>query len=155
MASTEAPGPERAPPGPDASEAKPAWWEDVVRLGQAYKHLFAAQFELLTAELGLVRTAVHWLLAMALLATISGVGLGLTLLGVLGVLLAQWLGSPLRALLVLSLLQALALGGAVMLFLRCMHWMSLPQSRSEWHALIRDTLRKTKRRIDSDGEEAP
>lgn len=146
MASAEPPE-----PGPDpAGGPSPSWWDDVSRLGRAYKHLFAAQLELLVAELGMARSAVNWMLAMALLATISGVGFGLTLLGVLGVALAQWLGSPLRALLVLALLQLLALGGAVVLFRRCMHWMSLPKSRAEWQALVRDTLRKTKRRIESE-----
>ncbi len=151
MASADVPGPDPDPSEGDAgARATPAWWEDLAGLGQAYKHLFAAQLELLAAELGLARTAVHWMLAMALLATISGVGLGLTLLGALGLLLAQWLHSPLQAMLVLALLQVLALGGAVMLFLRCMHWLSLPRSRGEWRALVRDTLRKTKRRIDSE-----
>ncbi|MHC1480915.1 ABC transporter ATP-binding protein [Frateuria aurantia] len=153
MADVEGPG-SGQPDGPERSlPPRLAWWDDLVRLGHAYKHLFAAQLQLLTAELGLARSAVHWMLAMALLATISGVGLGLTLLGALGVLLAQWLGSPLRALLVLALLQMLALGGAVWLFIRCMHWMSLPRSRGEWRALVSDTLRKTKRRIDD--EESP
>jgi hypothetical protein len=45
-------------------------------------------------------------------------------------------------LLALALLQGLFLLGAIALFRRCMHWMSLPATRSEWSAMMRETLHK-------------
>nr|WP_266160620.1 ABC transporter ATP-binding protein [Dyella silvatica] len=113
------------------------------RLGQAFKQLFGAQLSLLRAELGLARRAISWMLVAALAATVAGVGLGLTLLGLIGVLLAKWFGSWVGALAVLALLQLLFLLVAVMLFRRCMHWLSLPVTRSEWGSTMRDIQRKS------------
>lgn len=139
---------EGAGPSPGAGAgvpAAPGWLDDLGRLLQALRRMFGAQWDLLSAELGLARSAVPMLLAMALVATVFGVGLGLTLLGLLGALLAKWLGGWVAALAVLALVEVLGLVAAVLVFRRCLHWLSLPASRGEWGALIRDTLRKAKR----------
>src|SRR6185312_13535978 len=87
---------------------------EISQLGRAVKKLFGAQMELLAAELGLARRAISWMLLAGLAATIAGVGCGLTVLGLLGVLLAKWLGSWVWALLVLAVLQLLFLLGAIL-----------------------------------------
>ncbi|WP_426687768.1 ABC transporter ATP-binding protein [Rhodanobacter ginsengiterrae] len=112
------------------------------QFGRAMRRLFGAQLELLAAELGLARSAVSWALLAALAATVAGVGLGLTLLGLVGVMLAAWWGSWFWALLGLAVLQLLFLLGAIVLFRRCMHWMSLPASRGQWSAMMRETRHK-------------
>jgi hypothetical protein len=64
-------------------------------------------------------------------------------------LLAHWFGSWLWALLALCVLQMLFLLGAILLFRRCMHWMSLPATRGEWSAMMRDTMSQAERDIDA------
>lgn len=125
------------------------------RLVRAVRHLFGAQLHLLAAELGLARSAVSWLLVAVLVVTVAAVALGLTLLGLVGALLALWFHSWIWALLVLALLQGLLLAGAILLFRRCMHWMSLPATRHEWHAMIRETLRRAERDSGNAGEDGP
>jgi len=122
------------------------------QLARAVRKLFGAQLHLLAAELGLARSSVSWMLAAALAATVAGVGLGLTLLGLVGVLLAKWFGSWIWALLVLALLQGLFLVGAILLFRRCMHWMSLPATRGEWHAMMRETLRRADQDVEAESK---
>ncbi|HTV84956.1 MAG TPA: ABC transporter ATP-binding protein [Dyella sp.] len=124
--------------------------DDLTRLARAVRDLFGAQLHLLAAELGLARSAVSWLLAAGLAATIAGVGLGLTLLGLIGLLLAKWLSSWILAFAVLAVLEVVWLVGAVVLFRRCMHWMSLPGTRQEWRAIMRDTLHRAERDIGTD-----
>lgn len=143
-----------APESPAPSLSLP---DELGRLARAVRQLFGAQLHLLAAELGLARSAVSWLLVAALVATVAGVALGLTLLGLVGVLLATWLDSWIWALLVLALLQALLLAGAITLFRRCMHWMSLPATRHEWGAMMRETLHGAERGAgdDSAGEGKP
>jgi hypothetical protein len=68
-------------------------------------------------------------------------------LALIGMLLAKWFGSWLLALLALCVLQVLFLLGAILLFRRCMHWMSLPATRGEWSAMMRETARKADRDI--------
>jgi uncharacterized membrane protein YqjE len=126
-------------PAPSSSSG---WLAEVGQFARAVKRLFGAQMQLLAAELGLARSAISWLLLAGLAATVAGVGLGLSLLGLLGVLLATWFGSWIWALLALALLQVLFLLGSILLFRRCMHWMSLPATRSEWSAMMRETLHK-------------
>jgi hypothetical protein len=66
-------------------------------------------------------------------------------------------------LLALALLQVLFLLGSIALFRRCMHWMSLPATRGEWSAMMRETLQKAEagdtagqdNRQDSQQEERP
>ncbi len=127
---------------PDPAPSSSGLLTEIGQLGRAVKHLFGAQMHLLAAELGLARSAVSWMLAAGLAATVAGVGFGLTLLGLLGLLLATWFGSWIWALLVLAVLQVAFLFGSILLFRRCMHWMSLPATRSEWSAMMRDTVRK-------------
>jgi uncharacterized membrane protein YqjE len=131
--------------------------DDLARLGRGLRQLFGAQLRLLGAELDLARSAVVTLLVMALAATVFGVGLGLTLLGLVGVLLARWFGTWVGALAALALLQVLCLLAAMWMFRRCLHWLSLPATRREWHAMMRDTLRKARKQIDaeSDAEKPP
>ncbi|KRF00565.1 hypothetical protein ASG87_12805 [Frateuria sp. Soil773] len=136
-----------APPVP------PGLLAEIGRLGRAIRQLFGAQLHLLAAELGLARSAVSWMLLAGLAATVAGVGLGLSLLGLVGLLLAKWFGSWLWALLALIVLQGLFLAGALLLFKRCMHWMSLPATRGEWGAMMRDTLGKARAQIgDEEGD---
>jgi uncharacterized membrane protein YqjE len=137
-------GREDAPAAPDETPppAPPGLLDDIGRLGRAFQKLFGAQLKLLSAELGLARSAVHWLLIAGLVATVAAVGMGLTLLGLIGWLLAQWFGSWAWALAALSLVELLFLAGAMLLFRRCMHWMTLPATRNEWSAMMRDTLRR-------------
>jgi hypothetical protein len=141
---------------PDAAPSPSGLLTEIGQLGRAVKHLFGAQLHLLAAELGLARSAVSWMLLAGLAATVTGVGLALTTLGLLGVLLATWFGSWIWALLVLALLQALCLSGALLLFRRCMHWMSMPVTRSEWSAMMRDTLSKAETEVEQDnGRDRP
>lgn len=135
---------------PDPAPSSSGLLDDIGQLGRAVRHLFGAQLHLLAAELGLARSAVSWILLAGLAATVAGVGFFLTVLGLLGVLLATWFGSWIWALLVLAVLQVLFLSGAILLFRRCMHWMSLPATRNEWGAMMRDTLRKTEPRVAQD-----
>jgi uncharacterized membrane protein YqjE len=138
---------------PDPAPPSSGLLTEIGQLGRAVKHLFGAQLHLLAAELGLARSAVSWMLLAGLAATVAGVGLGLTALGLLGVILAAWLGSWLWALLALALLQMLFLLGSIVLFRRCMHWMSMPATRHEWDAMMHDTLRKAEREIAAEDAE--
>jgi len=138
---------------PDNASVPPGLLTEIGQLGRAVKRLFGAQLHLLAAELGLARSAVSWMLLAGLAATVAGVGLGLSLLGLVGMLLAEWFGSWLWALLALVLLQGLFLLGSLLLFKRCMHWMSLPASRGEWRAMMHDTLGKARAKIDDEGED--
>ncbi|NUO72872.1 MAG: ABC transporter ATP-binding protein [Frateuria sp.] len=122
------------------------------QLGQAIKQLFGAQLELLSAELGLARSAISWMLLAGLAATIAGVGLGLTLLALVGVLLAKWFASWVWALMALAVLQLVFMLAAIVFFRRCMHWMSLPATRNEWSAMMRQTRARARRQVD--GEDA-
>ncbi|GAA0248175.1 ABC transporter ATP-binding protein [Rhodanobacter caeni] len=146
------PGNERAADGPRESATAPAssaplpsgWLVDITRLGRALGQLFGAQWTLLTAELGLARRAVSWLFIAGLVATVAGVALALTLMALLGLALAKWFGSWLWALATLCVLQLLLLVAAVWLFRRCMHWMTLPATRGECGAIIRDTVHRAR-----------
>ena len=142
---------------PESPAPSSSLLQELGRLAAALRRLFGAQLHLLAAELGLARSAASWLLVAALVATVAGVALGLTLLGLFGVLLATWFHSWIWALLVLALLQALLLAGAIALFRRCMHWMSLPATRHEWGAMMRETLHRAEREVDSGnaGERKP
>lgn len=128
---------------------------DIGRLGRAVRSLFGAQITLLAAELGLARSAVSWLLGAGLAATVAGVGLGLTLLGLIGLLLAKWFHSWIWAFVGMAVLEVLALFGAIVLFRRCMHWMSLPATRQEWRAIMHDTLRRAEHDIEAGKGEGP
>lgn len=117
-------------------------------LGRAIKELFGAQLELLSAEVGLARSALSWMLLAGLAATVAGVGLGLTLLALVGVLLAKWFASWIWALVALAVLQLVFVLAAILFFRRCMHWMSLPATRTEWGAMMRETRARARHRVD-------
>ena len=140
---------------PDPAPSSSGLLAEIAQLGRAVKHLFGAQMELLAAELGLARSAISWLLLAGLAATVAGVGFGLTTLGLLGVLLAKWLGSWVWALLLLAVLQLLFLLGAITLFRRCMHWMSLPATRDEWSAIMRDAGHKAEAEMEAEAAARP
>lgn len=145
--------PPREATAPDPAPSSSGLLTEIGQLGRAVKRLFGAQLHLLAAELGLARSAISWMLLAGLAATVAGVGFGLTLLGLLGVLLVSWLGSWIWALLVLAVLQVLFLLGAILLFRRCMHWMSLPATRGEWHAMVRDTLHKAGAEVEAEARD--
>jgi hypothetical protein len=135
--------PTQAPPDPSGAAPAPVkLLDDIAHVASAIKRLFGAQLALVAAELGLARSAVSWMFVAALVATIAGVGFGLTLLGLIGVLLAHWFNSWAWALFVMTLLQLLSLIGAIVFFRRCMHWMTLPRIRQEWRDVIRETVQK-------------
>jgi uncharacterized membrane protein YqjE len=113
--------------------------DELSRLGRAIRHLFGAHWRLFVAELALARGAVSLLMALALVATIVGVGLGLTVLALIGVALAKWFGSWLWALAALAALQGVALLVAIMVFRRALHWLTLPATRGEFGAMMRAT----------------
>ncbi|WP_266168622.1 ABC transporter ATP-binding protein [Dyella subtropica] len=138
---------EAAAPSEDepAQPAAPGVLDDIGRAGRAFKGLFGAQLTLLGAELGLARSAISWMLLAGLAATVAGVGLGLTLMALAGVLLAAWFHSWIWALVLLVVLQAALLFATIVLFRRCMYWLSLPASRYEWLETIRQALRKAER----------
>src|SRR5690349_909479 len=140
-------------PDGGADAAPPAGvLDELGRLGHGVKDLFGAQLELLSAEVGLARSALSWMLLAGLAATVAGVGLGLTLLALVGVLLAKWFASWVWALVALAVLQLLFVLGAILFFRRCMHWMSLPATRNEWSAMMRETKARARRR--AEGEDA-
>jgi hypothetical protein len=133
------------PPSDRPAPGDPGLLDEIGRAGRAAKRLFGAQLSLFVAELGLARSAVSWMLLAGLAATVAGVGLGLTLMALAGVLLAAWLHSWPWALVVLGLLQAVFLWGMIVLFRRCMHWLTLPASRREWRETIRQAMRRSER----------
>ncbi|CAM5624817.1 ABC transporter ATP-binding protein [Rhodanobacter lindaniclasticus] len=140
---------------PDSAPSSSGLVDEITRLGAALKRLFGAQKDLLAAELGLARSAVSWMLLAGLAATVAGVGFGLTVLGLLGVLLAQWLGSWVWALLVLAVLQLLFLFAALLLFRRCMHWMTLPATRGQWGAMMRAGARRIEAEVADEQAASP
>ncbi|HEU4670246.1 MAG TPA: ABC transporter ATP-binding protein [Dyella sp.] len=118
--------------------------DELGRLVHAVRHLFGAQWRLFLAELSLARGAVSLLLALGLVATVAGVGLGLTVLALIGVALARWFHSWPWALVVLVLLQGAVLAGAVVLFRRALRWLSLPATRGEFGAMMRSAAAKAR-----------
>jgi len=129
----------------DAATSGQGLLDEIGQLGHGVKELFGAQVELASAELGLARSALSWIFVAGLAATVVGVGFGLTLLALAGLLLAKWLGSWLAALVVLACVQVLLLLGAMFLFHRCLHWMTLPATRAQWSAMMHDTMGRARR----------
>lgn len=123
----------------EGDPAPPRWFDELRSAAAALRELFAAQWDLLGAELRLARAAAMTALLAALAATVFAVALGLTVLALLGWALAHWFGSWAWALLALAVLQALGVAGAIVLFRRCLHWLSLPASRAQWHSLVRES----------------
>ncbi|HET7266721.1 MAG TPA: ABC transporter ATP-binding protein [Oleiagrimonas sp.] len=119
-----------------ASEAPtpPRWLQDLGEAAAALRELAQAQWQLVEAELRLARSAARTLMVVSVLVVVFAVALGLTVLGLLGFALSLWLGSWLWALLVLAGLLVLGLGCSVALGRRCLHWLSLPDTRTQWRA---------------------
>lgn len=132
----DVPPPEAATPSP-APPPFSGLLAELAQLGRAVKHLFGAQMELLAAEAGLARSAIPWIMIAGLAATISGVGLGLTLLGLAGVALAHWFGSWLWALGALSVLQLIFLLVAIFTVRRCMKMFGFRATRDQWGNMMR------------------
>jgi hypothetical protein len=124
-------------PAPAAAAPRPGLIAGAKAFGAALKEVFGAQFGLLKAEWALARTALALMFVAGLVATVAGVGLALTALVLLGLALATWWGSWLWALLAICALQLIVLGAAIVMFRRCMHWLSLPLTRGQWTALVR------------------
>ncbi len=142
------PIPEANTAAPDTAPLPSGLFTELAQLGRAVKHLFGAQLHLLAAELGLARAAVTWVLVAVLAAVVAAVGLGLSLLALIGLLLAKWFGSWVLALLGLCVIQVLFLLGSIVLFRRCMHWMSLPVTRGEWRGMVREAVDKARAEVD-------
>lgn len=109
---------------------------DLVQLAGAARALLGAHGRLLRAELGLARSALAWLLLAALAAVVFAVAFSLAMLGLLGVLLADWWHSWPLALAALAGVQLVLLAGAIAACRRCLHWLSLPASRQAWRTLL-------------------
>lgn len=135
-----------------ASEGSPGHGllDDIGQLGHGVKELVGAQLELVSAELDLARSAFSRLLIGGIATLMVGAGLGLTVLALLVVVLAKWFGSWLLALVVLAVLQLLLLFGAVIFLRRCLHWMSLPVTRAQWSAMMRDATARVRRQPPGD-----
>lgn len=125
---------------------------EVGQFGRAIKHLFGAQWQLLKAEMGLARSAMSALLLAGVAAALAGFGLLLTVLALAAVLLAQWLGSWVWALLILAGLQLVLLVAAALFCRRCIRWMSLPETRNQWSAMMGDITSQVRRQ--GEGEDA-
>ncbi|HET7359177.1 MAG TPA: ABC transporter ATP-binding protein [Rhodanobacteraceae bacterium] len=123
----------------EGDPAPPRWFDELRSAAAAVRELLAAQWDLLGAELRLARAAAMTALLAALAATVFAVALGLTVLALLGWALAHWFGSWAWALFALAVLQALGVIGAIVLFRKCLHWLSLPVSRAQWRALVRES----------------
>jgi len=92
------------------------------------------------------------MLFMGLAAIVFAVALGFTLLALAGWGLAQWFGSWAWALTALAALQLLLLVGAILVFRRAMHWLTLPATRAEFAILAREASRQGKAESEQKGE---
>ncbi|TCV96491.1 putative membrane protein YqjE [Luteibacter rhizovicinus] len=145
-------GAEGAGPAAGSRLKRPEWVDDLTRLGAGLKHLFSAQLGLLRAEIGLARHGIVLMLFMGLAAIVFAVALGFTLLALAGWGLAQWFGSWAWALTVLALLQLVLLVAAILVFRRCMHWLTLPATRAELATLAKDALKQGRADGESEGD---
>lgn len=126
-----------------AAPPPPQWLDDLREAALALRELAQAQWQLLGAELRLARTAALTWLVATLAATVFAAGLCLVLLTLLGYALGLWFGSWLWALVALAGLLTLALVAALVLCRRCLHWLSLPGTRAQWHSLARQSVAAT------------
>lgn len=118
----------------DTASAPPQWLRDIGEAVGALRELAQAQWQLLEAELRVARSAAWTLLVVSVLVLVLAAALGLTLLALVGLALSLWLGSWIWALLVLAGLLVLGLIATLMLGRRCLHWLSLPGTRTQWRA---------------------
>lgn len=139
--------PEQGPTsaGGDGAElpSPPAWLRQLCTAADALRDLAQAQWRLAGAEWRLARSAAMIALVAASLVAVFAIALGLVLLAVAALLLMEWLHSWLLALLVLAVIVALCLAASGVLFRRCLHWMSLPETRAQWRVLAKDLSRST------------
>jgi uncharacterized membrane protein YqjE len=126
------------PPADEPRDKPPGWIDDVGDLVSGVKRVAGSHFRLLGAEVALARSGIVMMLFMALAATTFAVGLGFTLMALLGWALFLWLGSWTWALSALALGQVLLLVGSIIIFKRCMAWLGLPVSRAELKALVKE-----------------
>lgn len=144
-------GDRSAPGADDPYAALPRWVRLLREAAAGVGDLASAHVRLLGAELKLARGAAHLAMFAALAATTCAVAFGLTLLALLGHLLALWLGSWSWALAVLAAGLVLALVAAILVFRHCLHLLSLPESRAQWRILLDDTL-GTRHKGDDDAQ---
>ncbi|SFW70073.1 MULTISPECIES: phage holin family protein [Luteibacter] len=135
-----------------AKPVMPSWVDDLRSLGAGLKDLFAAQWSLFTAEMGLARSGIVMMLFMGLAAIVFAVALGFTLLALAGWGLAQWFGSWAWALTALAGLQLVLLIVAILTFRRAMHWLTLPATRSELATLAREAATRGKAESEQAGD---
>lgn len=130
----------------------PPWLRQLCVAASALRELARAQWQLMGAEWRLARSAAMTALLASLLIVVFAVALGLTVLVLAGVLLAHWLNSWILALVILGVVLALCLAGSIVLFRRCLVWMSLPETRAQWHLLARDLGRPERTSTRAAGE---
>lgn len=120
------------------------------QLGHAAAQLFGAQRELLSAEVGLARSTLPWMLLAGVAVAMAAAGMGLTVLALAGVLLADWFASWAWALVTLAVLQLLFMLAAFVFLRRCMHSMTLPVTRAQWSEMMRQTKARARRQAEGE-----
>lgn len=136
----------------NATQAPPRWLADIVETAEALRELAGAQWHLLGAELRLARAAAMTLFITVMAAVACMVALGLTLLALLGVGLALWFGSWIWSLVGLAIVLILVLTATLLLARRCLHWLSLPGTRAQWHSLAHAPAAPPAQGASPDGE---
>ncbi|HET7663178.1 MAG TPA: ABC transporter ATP-binding protein [Rhodanobacteraceae bacterium] len=136
----------------DAEQAMPRWLHELKEAAAAVQQLAQAQWQLLGAEWRLARSAATTALLALLVGGLFAAALGLTLLALGCLLLAYALGSWIWALLVMGGILALCLLVSILLLRRCLHWMSLPETRAQWGALAHGLALTKKRSPHVSGE---
>jgi hypothetical protein len=123
----------------DSSNSRlPVWLQQLTVSAAAIRELAQAQWSLLGAELRLARSAVRTALVSMVMALVFLLGFGLVLLGLIAVALVYWLGSWIVALGILAAILLVCLGISLLLFRRCVIWMTLPETRAQLRALTHD-----------------
>ncbi|HET6587425.1 MAG TPA: ABC transporter ATP-binding protein [Oleiagrimonas sp.] len=119
----------------DDEQVMPRWLRELKEAAAAVQELAQAQWQLLGAEWHLARSAATTALLALLVGGLFAAALGLALLALGCLLLAYGLGSWIWALAIMSGILALCLLGSILLLRRCLHWMTLPETRAHWGAL--------------------
>jgi len=140
--------------GGEAESPPPRWLRELTEAALGLRELAQAQWHLFGAEWRLARSAAMTALVAALLVAVFALALGLTTMALAAWLLAQWLGSWAWALVVLGGVLLACLVASGYLFRRCLYWMSLPETRTQWRRMIRDFGREAApARADDKGED--
>lgn len=132
-------------PNESASAAIKGFGRELAQLGSALKTLFGAQWHLLSAELGLARSAISLLMVALVVALVFGVALGLTVMALLAYVLAIWFNSWIWALVALAGLQLIILGACLLVAKKCAGWMTIPQTRREVRSMVHDAVERARR----------